>query len=292
MARRTTRTSTHPAQRFVPAGSMERGGSLKDVIGPHAVELLAESLVAVRPAFDARRFRRRALAGLAPLALMERGQHVARALSEELPADFDEAARILIDSLGPQLTKTEGNGLAVFFYLPHSCFIAQHGVNHFEAGMRACHELTRRFTAEYCVRPFLVAHQQPAVKLLARWAGDRSPHVRRLVSEGSRPRLPWGLRLKAFQADPRPTLALLERLKDDPELYVRRSVANHLGDILKDNPDAAYQTCRRWLREASTKAFDPALASARFWLIRHAVRLPAKQGDKQALRLRELAARR
>jgi 3-methyladenine DNA glycosylase AlkC len=271
---------------------MERGGSLKDVIGPHAVELLAESFAAVAPTFDTRRFRRRALAGLDPLALMQRGQHVAGALAEELPADFDAATRVLVAALGPELVRTEGNGLGVFFYLPHSCFIAEFGVNHFEAGMRACRELTRRFTAEYCVRPFLVAHRQPALKLLARWAGDRNPHVRRLVSEGSRPRLPWGMRLKSFQADPRPTLALLERLKDDPELYVRRSVANHLGDILKDNPDAAYQTLRRWLREASARSFDPALASARFWLIRHAVRLPAKQGDLPALRLRELAAKR
>jgi 3-methyladenine DNA glycosylase AlkC len=92
--------------------------------------------------------------------------------------------------------------------------------------------------------------------------------------------LPWAQRLAAFVRDPRPTLAILEALKDDPDLYVRRSVANHLGDIAKDHPQLVFELCERWVDGASAQ---------RRWLIRHAVRHPAKQGVKAALRLRRLA---
>ncbi len=125
--------------------------------------------------------------------------------------------------------------------------------------------------------------------MLEAWTNDPSPHVRRLVSEGTRPRLPWGMRLKAFQANPLPTLAQLELLKDDPVLYVRRSVANHLADILKDNPAIAYKTCQRWVAEAKAAGCSPERRQARLWMVRHAVRLPAKKGDAKALRLREAA---
>jgi 3-methyladenine DNA glycosylase AlkC len=290
MSKRVLRSPTHPAERFIPAGSMERGGALKHLVGRHSVDLLAESIAAVAPRFDVRRFKRRALENLEPLELMRRAEHVAAALAEQLPADFDEAGPILVAALGPELTATEGNGLAPFFYLPHSCYIGRYGADSFEAGMQACYELTKRFTAEYCVRPLLIVHPGRALRRLRSWTADPSPHVRRLVSEGSRPRLPWGLRLRAFQADPLPTLALLERLKDDPQVYVRRSVANHLGDILKDNPTAAYRTCERWTREARSATFAPERAAARFWIVRHAVRLPAKKGDARALAIRARAA--
>jgi 3-methyladenine DNA glycosylase AlkC len=142
--------------------------------------------------------------------------------------------------------------------------------------MRAQYELTQRFTAEFSIRPYLIHHQQRTIRQLKMWSEDPSVHVRRLVSEGTRPRLPWAVRLPAFQRDPRPVLALLERLKDDPELYVRRSVANNLNDIGKDNPAALIETARRWLKNATPQ---------RAALVRHALRSAIKRGDKQALGL-------
>ena len=112
--------------------------------------------------------------------------------------------------------------------------------------------------------------------MLRDWAHDPNVHVRRLVSEGTRPRLPWAPRLRAFQDDPRPVLDLLELLKDDPELLVRRSVANNLNDIGKDNPAALTDTCRRWMRDATAQ---------RRWLVRHALRSAVKRGDPQALQI-------
>ena len=140
--------------------------------------------------------------------------------------------------------------------------------------MKAQYELTQRFTAEFSIRPFLVRHQEKTLARLDKWTRDPNPHVRRLVSEGTRPRLPWAPRLRAFQKDPRPVLALLEKLKDDPELYVRRSVANNLNDIGKDHPEILAETARRWLRGASED---------RAWLVRHALRSAVKRCEKGAL---------
>lgn len=279
----------HPAQRLRVPMTMEAGVPLKAILGRQAVLLIAESFQAVVPGFDAAAFRAAANRGLEPLALLDRGAHIARALEAHLPGDFSAAAPLLIAAMGPPLTATEGNGLAPFFYLPHSHYIATRGVGCFASGMRANYELTRRFTAEYSLRPYLIAHQSACLAELARWAVDAHPHVRRAASEATRPRLPWAMRLPAFQADPTPVLPLLEALKDDPVLYVRRSVANHLGDILKDHPPVAYGICRRWIEEIDAAAFDPATADNRRWMIRHAVRLPAKQGERTALALRAAA---
>jgi 3-methyladenine DNA glycosylase AlkC len=224
---------------------------------------------------------------LGPLGLLERSARIAAALMEQLPADFDEAGPLLIAALGPPLTATEGNGLAPFFYMPYAHVIAERGVTRFESGMRANYELTRRFTAEFSIRPFVVEHQQPCLKVLAKWAADPDPHVRRLVSEGTRPRLPWAMRLRAIQQDPGLVLPLLEQLKDDPVLYVRRSVANHLGDIAKDHPQRAFDVCRKWIDEVDRS--DATQAEARLWIVRHALRLPARQGNKVAVKLRNAA---
>lgn len=280
---------THPAERFVAPSTIQHGVPLSRLIGRRSIELLAASMVVAFPTFDVGRFMRSALGGLGKLGLMERAAHVAQALAAELPTDFDEAVGVLIASLGPELEATEGTGLAPFFYLPHSQFISRHGGASLDSGMRACYEITKRFTAEFCIRPFLVKRQDETLKFLETWTTDTNPHVRRLVSEGTRPRLPWGIRLKAFQVDPLPTIALLEKLKDDPVPYVYRSVANHLGDILKDNPSVGFATCKRWIDEVSSMGLDSELAGRRLWAVRHALRFPAKKGDRRAIRLRRRA---
>ena len=140
--------------------------------------------------------------------------------------------------------------------------------------MHVQYELTKRFSAESSIRPFLVKYPEDTYARLREWASDGNVHVRRLVSEGIRPRLPWAPRLRAFQEDPHPVIALLELLKDDPERYVQRSVANNLNDIGKDHADLAVETCRRWLIGASP---------AREWIVRHALRSLVKKGHSGAL---------
>jgi 3-methyladenine DNA glycosylase AlkC len=164
--------------------------------------------------------------------------------------------------------------MAGFLYMPHLFFVARHGLDHFEESMRAQHALTQLFTAEFSIRAFLEKYPDRTLARLREWVSDPSHHVRRLVSEGTRPRLPWAPRLRAFQRDPRPVLELLELLRDDPELYVRRSVANNLNDIGKDHPQLLVETARRWMTDATDE---------RRWLIRHALRSAVKRGDRAAL---------
>jgi 3-methyladenine DNA glycosylase AlkC len=265
--------------------SIQKGVPVKDVLGPQAVEYLGRNVQSVYPAFNLEGFVSVALHGLEPLGILDRGQHLARALWQHLPQHFENAVKVLLDSQTPPNDGTSELGLAVFFYLPHVCFVARYGLDPaynqgedpFEAAMQAQYELTQRFSAEFSIRPFLIEQPDRTLARLQHWTTDPSPHVRRLCSEGTRPRLPWAMRLPAFIKDPTPLMPLLEALKDDPDLYVRRSVANHLGDIAKDHPEWVYAVCERWLHHASNE---------RKWLIRHALRHPAKKGDVVALTLR------
>lgn len=268
--------------------SIQKGMSLADLLDREAIDCLAHNISLVYPTFDGKAFQRAARNGLNPLSILQRGHHLARALREHLPECYNDAVHILVQSLTPPQTDTADLGLGVFFYLPHVSFVATYGLDSvhndghdpFEVSMQAQYELTRRFSAEFSIRPFLIRWPERTLAQLQQWTSDSDPHVRRLCSEGTRPRLPWAVRIPAFVKDPRPVLPILESLKDDPDLYVRRSVANHIGDIVKDHPNLAFELCEQWL-DGATKE--------RKWLLRHAVRHPAKKGVKAARRIRELA---
>ncbi len=249
---------------------------LKNYYGPDVPARIARMIKEVDSAFNEDAFLADALDSYEALELTPRAWQIAQALGRHLPQDYERAVEILFASLGPKLEAAELTGMDVFIYLPHVFFVAKFGVDHFEASMRAQYELTQRFTAEYSIRAFIERYPQRTLGRLREWAFDSNVHVRRLVSEGTRPRLPWAPRLRAFQEDPRPVLELLDLLKDDPELLVRRSVANNLNDIGKDNPAALIETCRRWMRDASPE---------RSWLVRHALRSAVKRGEPEALEI-------
>ena len=248
--------------------------SLKEFYSPDLVRRLGNSIAAVHPPFDLVRWQREALEGLGDLSLTDRARHLMNALRRQLPEDYEAALAILLASLENPGTAGDESSMASFFYLPHLYFVSEHGLDSFEASMRAQYLLTQRFTAEFSIRHFLERHPEATLSRLREWAKDPNHHVRRLVSEGTRPRLPWAMRLRAFQQDPTPVLELLEMLKDDESLYVRRSVANNLNDIGKDHPELLAQTCRRWLEDATPE---------RQWLVRHALRSAVKRGQKSAL---------
>lgn len=273
----------HPIDRFRAPSSIQRGTPLKSLLDRTLVALIGESLSAAAPDFAEEAFVKQATAGLGKLELMPRAQHIAAAMAAHLPTDLAEASRRLVASLGPELTVNAGMGLKPFFYLPHSACIARHLIGDWAAGMLAVRAITTRFTAEFCIRPYIEREPERTLARLAEWVADPNPHVRRLVSEGTRPRLPWAGRLDAFVRDPTPVLPLLDALVDDPELYVRRSVANHVGDIAKDHPRLAFELCRRWLEQPTPQ---------RQHVVRHAVRHPARQGVKAAVALRRRAGGR
>lgn len=248
--------------------------ALKHHYGSEIPRAIARMIAAVHPRFNVRAFVSDALDGYDALELMQRGRNIAAALRRHLPQDYPQAIAILLSSLDQPTGLVGKNPLASFLFLPHTLFVAQHGLAHFELSLRAQHALTQRFTAEISIRKFIELNQMFTLKTLKVWARDPSDHVRRLVSEGTRPRLPWAPRLRAFQRDPRPVLELLELLKDDPSLYVRRSVANNLNDIGKDHPDLLFATAQRWLKGADEN---------RQWIVRHALRSAVKRGEAGAL---------
>jgi 3-methyladenine DNA glycosylase AlkC len=252
--------------------------TLKSFFSPALVRRLAADIARMHPAFPAAAFVKDACAGLAALELLDRGRHISRAMAAHLPQSYPAAVDVLLRSLGPEHATDEllGAGMAPFFYLPHLTYVADHGLEHFDLSMRAQYELTKRCSAEASIRSYIASDPERAMKFLHRWAKDDNAHVRRLVSEGTRLRLPWARRVSWLDAHPERVIALLELLRDDPSSMVRRSVANNLNDLGKVQPRLLIETTASWLAGASPQ---------RRGLIEHALRGAVKRGDKAALRL-------
>ena len=230
---------------------------LTDQFGPDVVRSIAGGLPVDREMFVAE-----CLDGFDDLGLMSRGARIADVMARHLDPDPRVAVGQVGASVGPPLG---------FGYLAHSAFIATHGLPAYEESIAAQHALTQVFTAEFCIRPFIERYPQTLDQLRI-WTTDPSEHVRRLVSEGTRPRLPWASRIPAFQVDPSPVVELLELLKDDRSEYVLRSVGNNLNDISHDHPEVALAVAAGWLPE-------------RPGLVRRGLRTLLKSGDRQALAL-------
>jgi 3-methyladenine DNA glycosylase AlkC len=263
--------------------------AFKNLINRQTVQDAGEHIARVWPGFGRARFETLALQDLEALEFKARAHHVCTALEATLPEGFDQAASILEASLGPpgdgddlaQL-RTSAAGLAGWIIWSMGEYVVRRGMQHPERALAALHAMTQRFSAEFAIRPFIQAHPGLCFATLQAWVGDPSAHVRRLVSEGSRPRLPWGLQLKALIADPSPTLPLLRALQDDPSEYVRRSVANHLNDIAKDHPDVVAQ----WLVQHL-----PGAPPQRRALLKHASRTLIKRGHVPVLKAWGLGGR-
>ena len=249
---------------------------LKNRFGPEVAQWVADRVAAVHRSFDRSRFLDRCLDGYEDLELTDRARRIADGLAAELPADRAAALAVVTEAVtrDPGEAEESDDGMGGFRYLPFVYFVGEHGGEHFDAAMTAQYELTKRFTAEFSIRVFLADQPEATLDRLAVWASDPDADVRRLVTEGTRPRLPWAPRLRAFQEDPSPVLALLERLKDDPSEYVRRSVANNLNDISKDHPDRVVDVAARWWTDGDED---------RRRLVRHGLRTLVKQGHAPAL---------
>lgn len=254
----------------------------KNLIHPGLVDRMAAHLKHVHRPFDAQRFTTLAVQGLDALEMKARAMQLADALEATLPDDFGRACDILEAALAPawpgdRLGSDDPcrDGLEGWALWPVGELIARRGLHDVPRALQALHAVTQRFSAEFAIRPFIAAQPDQVFPVLQRWTGDPSAHVRRLVTEGSRPRLPWGLQLKALIADPSPTLPLLAALQDDASEYVRRSVANHLNDIAKDHPAQVVDWVRSHLPQAPRE---------RQALLRHASRSLVKAGHPAMLK--------
>lgn len=251
----------------------------KNVFSPALVDTVAGHLARRLPEFDRKAFEKSILPRLDALELKDRAQLIADAVHAALPLDGGARAAILADMLHPDASnetgvKSDERGLRGWAVLPLSLVVGQNGLTDFDRSLGLLREMTCRFTAEFAIRYFMLADQARTLRTLTDWVHDPSVNVRRLVSEGTRPRLPWAMQLPALIADPSPTLPLLEALRDDKEEYVRRSVANHLNDIAKDHPDLVADLAGTWIGDAGED---------RRRLLRHACRSLIKQGHERTL---------
>jgi 3-methyladenine DNA glycosylase AlkC len=241
---------------------------LKDLFfTPTSVGKLADAIQQVDPHFNRERFLALVFdATWESKELKQRMRHVTQCLHETLPSEYPEALEIL---------KKTAPSVSGFDAMVFPDYVQCYGLGHWESSLPALAFFTPLCSSEYGVRPFLDRDPQRAIQALYAWAEDNNEHVRRLASEGCRPRLPWGMALPKFKKDPSPILPVLEKLKDDPSEYVRNSVANNLNDISKDHPDLVLDICERWYGHTANTD----------WIVKHACRGLLKAGNRRAMHL-------
>ncbi len=249
--------------------------SLKRYFDGGCARAIGEHLVAVVADFDVDDYASEVDARVGPLELQDRVLVLAQGLRSRLPEDYRKAVALLVASLGEELGEGGGTFATSWYLMPVARFIQEYGLDHPQTSLEAIREVTRRHTGEFAVRPYLAAHHELTMTHVRAWARDNSFNVRRLASEGIRPRLPWAPRFAPFVADPSEVLEVIDVLIDDPSPYVRTSVANNLNDIAKDHPVLAVETAGRWLSESDSERTA--------WIVDHGLRTLIKAGHAGAL---------
>ncbi|PYF71580.1 DNA alkylation repair protein [Pedobacter nutrimenti] len=246
-------------------------GLLKDIYSETFYRSLAGSLAEVLPDFDKTLFlKKTCIPDFCKMELKQRMRHTTNVIHEFLSADFPIAASQL-KALIVQLKKDGIGGELVFIFLPD--YIECHGLEHFEASVEAIEFVTQFISCEFAVRPFLLKYGQRMIKQMEIWSLHENHKVRRLATEGCRPRLPWAMALPELKKDPTPILPILENLKNDPSDFVRKSVANNLNDISKDHPQVVLGIAALW--KGISKETDA--------IIKHGCRTLLKQGHPDIL---------
>ena len=240
--------------------------------------LLSEKIQEQYGSFDAQDFITEVDEGTKNLELKDRVALIADQLQAKLPADFGEAIGILQQILGPENENETGMFTEGYWIMPIAKYVETYGLDHFAESMAAIAEITKRNTGEFCIRPFIEKYPDQTLNVMAQWSRDQNVHLRRLSSEGLRPRLPWAKKLDQFIDDPRPVLAILDNLKDDDSKFVQKSVANNLNDILKDNYELGMETLKAWSKGAMKN---------RKWIIKHALRNQIKKENAEAIEIIE-----
>jgi 3-methyladenine DNA glycosylase AlkC len=253
--------------------------SLKDhLFNRQSVTYLSQRLSSASAEFDQPGFIRQVMKTLPTLELKQRITHIAATLERFLPADFRAAARHITAALPPPLDPTRtDDDFGDFIFAPLGEWVTRNGrqKSRLKLSLQTLHALTQRFSMEFALREFLREFPSETLSQLRLWTADPHYHVRRLVSEATRPALPWAPRL---ELPPLSLLPLLEPLHADPTRFVTRSVANHLNDVSKIDPEAVLQTLARWRTE---RRQNPAELQ---WICQHALRTLVKQGHAPALK--------
>jgi 3-methyladenine DNA glycosylase AlkC len=234
---------------------------------PATIGVMADAIRNSYPEFDAGGFKKAVLTReFTAMELKARMRYTTERLHQFLPASYRRAIGIL-KKAAPEVKGFEA------MCLPD--YVELYGLDDWETSLDAMALFTRYSSSEFAVRPFIIQNPKRAMAWMKKLAGDRHENVRRFASEGCRPRLPWAMALPMFKADPSPIFPVLEKLKNDPSEFVRRSVANNLNDISKDHPQRVLELCANW--SGRSRNTD--------WIVKHACRTLLKAGDPRAMRL-------
>lgn len=251
---------------------------LKEWFDGELAGLLAEKISKVSPKFPSKTFIAEVSEGVNDLELKDRVELMADLLYDHLEGDYTDKLKVFHGIMGPENENETGMFTEYYWLMPVAKLVEKYGVPHFEESMQIIEEITKRNTGEYCIRPFLMEYPQRTLARMVDWSKSSNFHLRRLASEGARPKLPWAKKLDLFIDDPDRSLIILEQLKDDPIKFVQKSVANCLNDLAKFHPEWLIRTMNRWSKGASKD---------RKWVIRNALRSLIKSGNDQAIRLEE-----
>ncbi|HET8807311.1 MAG TPA: DNA alkylation repair protein [Methylophaga sp.] len=247
---------------------------LKQLINAEAVAFLAIVLERQFSSFDKSQFQQQVLAELASLTLTQRVNLIADVITSQLPEDFSKVAPPLLTLAENWPVSENTGGWQNYTAWPLISYAGRAGLKTPDMGLTVLAAFTPLFTAEFAIRPYLEQHFESTYQQMLLWTQNTDPHLRRLASEGLRPRLPWGKHLSHIPL--KKALALLEQLKDDDSVYVQKSVANHLNDLSKEHPQQILDLCQRWQNNATP---------ARQWIIRRALRTLQKQADPSTMAL-------
>ena len=238
---------------------------LKEMFGPNFYKNLANTFASVHKPFQVEHFVKEVTANLENLSLNQRMRNTSIVLHKHLPEDFGKTIEIMKEVV-PQL-----NGGYTTLVFPD--FVSLYGLPHFRESLEALKYFTQFGSSEFAIRSFLKHDLDKTLKVMKQWSTDENYHVRRLSSEGSRPRLPWSFKLDDIIKKPELTFPILENLKCDDQLYVRKSVANHLNDLSKDSPDYVLKLVKTWDKTHQHTA----------WIVKRGIRSLLKQGDKKSM---------
>ncbi|HMR84576.1 MAG TPA: DNA alkylation repair protein [Niabella sp.] len=237
--------------------------SITEKFGKELAELLAEKIKAVFSKFPAKDFIKDVAVSVVDKSYTQRVEVIADKLYQYLPRDYPEAVAVLMQILGAPNPEETGMFTHYYWILPIGKFVEKYGLEHFKISMNAIEEITRRNTGEYAVRPYIRKYPEKSLVRIRKWAVSSDFHLRRLASEGLRPKLPWAPKLDVFNDDPQPVFTILEILKEDEIKFVKKSVANHLTDWLKVNYEPTVQLIKTWQQSDNGHTQ---------WIVKHAIR--------------------
>lgn len=234
-----------------------------DYFDKELAEMLADKILPVYPDFNKDTFVNSVQNGIKNKALKQRVELMADELHSQLPAHYPKAVDILMQILGPENPNETGMFTEFYWLMPMAKFVEKYGLDHYEVSINAIAEITKRNTGEYAIRPFIRKYPGQTLEVMKHWTRSDNFHLRRLASEGLRPKLPWATKLELFIEEPEPVFEILELLKEEPVRFVQKSVANHITDYLKVNPEATGTLVLKWQRSNHPNTQ---------WIIKHATR--------------------